>query len=76
MCRCSWLIPGVDALPLHSHFYTNNLVGTGRFHDRGPFKGEEIMAMEMDQERINIFVDWKEVYRGSERSQAQVQGGP
>ena len=64
LCRCSWNIPGVKELPLHWHKYTGNLVGTGRFWDRGFFAGEEIMAMEMDEFTIGIVVPWKELARG------------
>ena len=71
LCRCSFGIPGVEELPLHSHVYTGNLVGTGRYFDKGPFKGQEIEALEMDQERIHLVVDWKEVYRASQATQVQ-----
>ncbi len=63
LCRCNWQIPGVDALPYHRHAYTGRLVGSGRYFEIGPFKGEEIQMMEMDQEKIYVSVDWKKIAR-------------
>lgn len=61
LCRCNFDIPGVEELPLHHHAYTGRLVGSGRYFDRGPFTGQEIEMLEMDQEKIHIHVDWKKV---------------
>lgn len=69
VCHCSWDIPGVERLPSHSHIYRGTeLKGTGRYWDKGPFAGQEIMAMVSEEFEINIYVDWSAVAKALGRA--------
>lgn len=63
LCECNFNIPGVKRLPLHRHAYTGRMVGSGRYIETGPFKGQEIEMFEADPYTIHIHVDWKKVAR-------------
>lgn len=67
-CRCSWDIPGVDALPAHTHRHmalmcrkTNGQMFWCQHHDA---------VLNLDQfdivdelESVEIWVDWRKVAR-------------
>jgi hypothetical protein len=63
LCECNFDIPGVERLPPHHHAFTGNMVGSGRYFEIGPFKGQEIEMFETEPYTIHIHVDWKKVAR-------------
>ena len=59
-CRCHWGIPGVEALPDHSHLDAGaqDLLRLNQGNDRT----REIVAQHYPPE-VRIYVDWKAVAR-------------
>lgn len=61
-CTCSWGIPGVTQLPLHSHVRTDRYE-PGSVIERGPFAGQRMQRVVWEEFEIRIWVHWKTLAR-------------